>query len=303
MTYSDAAKAYAKSRAHSTHRLGCICQYCENDCLAYDAGHAAALATVAPVQPRVLTTVAKTRALLSRQVVLSVEGDAWQRSFVGEDSWYLADDDVDVKHHVLTSERLVHDHGPLTLLAPVPATTEPVVTDDDEWFETLVQTERAHQITKGYTLAHDAEHGVGHLIEHALKYVRTNPVKTAAMLRAARDLVASQATTEPVRLTADDPRWRDGAKVRGEWEDGSAVEGILAKSRTSGEWLVLYLEACTTWTSRFTAVFLLAEAPDPDAELVEAFRGEFDGLTTEQDFREVVHLLRISGYEITKAEK
>jgi len=48
--YSPAAIAYAK-REHPTHGTGCICVACENDCKAYAAGHAAALASVATVEP------------------------------------------------------------------------------------------------------------------------------------------------------------------------------------------------------------------------------------------------------------
>jgi hypothetical protein len=102
---------------------------------------------------------------------------------------------------------------------------------------------------------------------------------------------AVPAVPAPVLLTdPDDPRIKNGAMVRyvldttispGTWgHDVGCVSGWVQR------------EDCTA--------YLIAEAPDPIGDLVDAFRGEFDGLTTEQDFREVVHLLTISGYEITK---
>ena len=74
---------------------------------------------------------------------------------------------------------------------------------------------------------------------------------------------ASPPVPAPVLLTADDPRWRDGAKVRGEFADGSAVEGILLRREIRwGDPDYYYL-----YTGNLAAVSLLAEAPDPDAEL------------------------------------
>ena len=65
----------------------------------------------------------------------------------------------------------------------------------------------------------------------------------------------------PVLLTADDPRWRDGAKIRGEFADESAVEGRI---RDGVLWVALMLGGFGF--GEMTAVYLLAEAPDPDAD-------------------------------------
>ena len=68
----------------------------------------------------------------------------------------------------------------------------------------------------------------------------------------------------PILLTAGDPRWRDGAKVRGEFADGSAVEGILIRREIRwGDPDYYYL-----YTGNLAAIYLLAEAPDPDADVV-----------------------------------
>jgi len=75
-------------------------------------------------------------------------------------------------------------------------------------------------------------------------------------------LPASPPVTAPVLLTADDPRWRDGAKVRGEFADGSAVEGILIRREIRwGDPDYYYL-----YTGNLAAIYLIAEAPDPDAD-------------------------------------
>jgi len=57
----------------------------------------------------------------------------------------------------------------------------------------------------------------------------------------------------PILLTAGDPRWRDGAKVRGEFADGSAVEGIL---RDGVLWVALMLGGFSF--GEMSAVYLIA---------------------------------------------
>ena len=79
---------------------------------------------------------------------------------------------------------------------------------------------------------------------------------------------ASPPVPAPVLLTADDPRWRDGAKVRGEFEDGSAVEGIVE----GGSLAAGSQSTCGIYRNRghFAAVYLIAESPDPDADVRQA---------------------------------
>jgi hypothetical protein len=95
----------------------------------------------------------------------------------------------------------------------------------------------------------------------------------------------------PVLLTAEDPRWRDGAKVRAEFADGTAVEGVL-RLRTEA-WVVLYRNNCSSvWADEFDRVYLLAEAPDPDADRLSAvveWLGQH-GVTT-SDSRDLLTLL------------
>ena len=87
-------------------------------------------------------------------------------------------------------------------------------------------------------------------------------------------LVPASVPAEPERLTdPDDPRWRDGAKIRGEFADGSAIEGILIRREIRwGDPDYYYL-----YTGNLTAIYLLAPAPDPDADkrqaLVEIMTG------------------------------
>ncbi len=79
---------------------------------------------------------------------------------------------------------------------------------------------------------------------------------------------AEEPIPAPVLLTADDPRWKDGAKVRGEFADGTAVEGWLTR-RGSKRWAITYGDAFQ-YAECYPVIYLLAEAPaDPDAERTE----------------------------------
>lgn len=105
------------------------------------------------------------------------------------------------------------------------------------------------------------------------------------------------ATPEPVRLTPEDPRWRDGAKVRGEFEDGSAIEGIITRGyRIDGGAKVFQYSVPRSY---FTAIYLLAEAPDPDAEKRQAIAevvGSLCGVDiTDGDCGEILTGLRERG--------
>jgi len=97
--------------------------------------------------------------------------------------------------------------------------------------------------------------------------------------------------------------------VRGEFRDGSAVEGTLEMSAAEGGWWIVYLLECSTWVTEFTTVYLLAEAPDPDVEtlavlgdiaewsLPKPVAGESDG---QYWSRSVLAALRTKGYDVTK---
>jgi len=143
--HSPAAAAYAASRwvvdSNGYHEAA----------QAFDT----ALATVAPVQPRVLTTAAELDALPPRSVVVdSINGEAWQKSFVGDNTWWSADD-AEVGVLTRSSSRL-SDMGSFTLLAPAPATTEPVrLTDPDD--PRIKPGARVRQVIEGEVIdMHDA---------------------------------------------------------------------------------------------------------------------------------------------------
>ena len=110
--------------------------------------------------------------------------------------------------------------------------------------------------------------------------------------------VAPPTPQKPAWITTDDPRWRDGAKVRGEFRDGSAVEGTLEMSAAEGGdppggWWIVYLLDCSTWVTEFTTVYLLAEAPDDDEPILDALR--VDGFVDAQ-----LASLRAAGYDVVK---
>jgi hypothetical protein len=83
---------------------------------------------------------------------------------------------------------------------------------------------------------------------------------------------ASPPVPEPVLLTADDPRIRDGAKCQ--WVDGPFVIGggmvtasaVRASVRAGGA------------TSNYMTLLLIAEAPDPDADKRQAVIEVLHGL-------------------------
>lgn len=101
----------------------------------------------------------------------------------------------------------------------------------------------------------------------------------------------------PVLLTADDPRWRDGAKVRGEFEDGTAVECII---RNGVAWLGESLFGFGF--GDYARVILLAEAPDPDADLVSTLRRILDkGYVVDlAPAPQLLSAIRAAGYVVTK---
>jgi len=113
---------------------------------------------------------------------------------------------------------------------------------------------------------------------------------------------ASPPVPEPVLLTSEDPRWRDGAKVRGVFADGTAVEGWVDDSG-QGRLCVprAYIPdvaSHTWWRTRFAAVSLLAEAPDPDADVV--VRLVEVGLEDGDRARDLLTDLRAAGYDVVK---
>ena len=105
---------------------------------------------------------------------------------------------------------------------------------------------------------------------------------------------ASQPVPAPVLLTADDPRWRDGAKVRGEFADGSAAEGFV-----SGNFVNVShdINGCA-WPRRvFTAVYLIAAAPDPDADTLEVLNRAYND---QCNIGEMLDEIRAAGYDVVK---
>jgi hypothetical protein len=82
---------------------------------------------------------------------------------------------------------------------------------DPREFADAVAAERARQIEKGYTLDHDKEHGIHHLLALSAEYSRRNePVKAAAMISAAWDLLPQIITV----ITPDEIAATIAAKVR-----------------------------------------------------------------------------------------
>jgi hypothetical protein len=68
------------------------------------------------------------------------------------------------------------------------------VMDSNEW-QTAITHERTRQREKGYTPEHDTQHGIDHLLMWAQEYARRGePVKSAALIEAARELLLARSS-------------------------------------------------------------------------------------------------------------
>ena len=93
-------------------------------------------------------------------------------------------------------------------------------------------------------------------------------------------------------VAADDPRIKPGARVRLEWDDGDVAEGVVDR-----EGLVFdgqYHIHCGL------RVYLLAEAPDPDAEVWEAM-GKAAPWLADCNINEILTGLRALNFDVVKA--
>lgn len=73
----------------------------------------------------------------------------------------------------------------------------PELPTPEAWRDSIVD-ERCQQPSKGYTSDHDREHGLDHLLEWAQEYARIGePLKSAALIEAARDLHRAGEVPEP----------------------------------------------------------------------------------------------------------
>jgi len=116
---------------------------------------------------------------------------------------------------------------------------------------------------------------------------------------------ASPPIPAPVLLTADDPRWRDGAKVRGEWPDGSVCEGWLQSlTILPGKWFIKHGGCGGSVDVDHVLVYLITEVPDPDADVRDVLHDAFAAPSiAELDDDELDHVLRnvrAAGYDIVK---
>lgn len=123
----------------------------------------------------------------------------------------------------------------------------------------------------------------------------------AADWRDGYDVGLAAAMGEPV--AADDPRIKPGARVRVEFDTTNGVtahEGVVVgwDPYRNGD---VRLIAANTYVQSATRVYLLAEAPDPDAEVLKALAsviGNGDPDTHSDDF---LAALRAAGFDVVKA--
>jgi len=124
----------------------------------------------------------------------------------------------------------------------------------------------------------------------AIEWAATHPCAWSA---AGFDAGAASVTApEPVRLTdPDDPRNVAGARVR-----------IVMECTVSGE---TYADTSPAWVAGHirgvyrptVGVYLLAEAPDPDADALEALNLAYND---QCNIGEMLDALRAAGYDVTK---
>jgi len=224
-TYSPAAEAYVQSIGYTPQAI--VANFAlgadaAQVMAAFDAGHAAALASVAPVQPRVISTAAELDALPVKSAVQDRDGSFWLKLMEGaEECWLL-----DIGRDYEESAWLVQ-FGPFTLLAPVPATTEP------------------------------------------------------------------ERLTDP-----DDPRIKPGARVRLTIDYDVVDEHEVAYQYQASSLRARIRRPTVATTPDHEHWYLLAEAPDPDAELVA--RLVEVGLEDGDRARDLLTDLRSAGYDVTK---
>jgi hypothetical protein len=224
MTYSAATMAYAdahcRNAGHYRGRTDMQCGVAD----AYDAGHAAAVASdaglVEDVQPRELTTAAELDALAPEQYVVSRMKcfcKQWDHMFMRLSSKEL-----------FTAVDLIARYGPLTLLVP-----------------------------------------------------------------------AAAVPAEPERLTdPDDPRIKPGARVRLEIDYDVVDDAERAYQYQEDSLRTRLRNPTVATTPDHEHWLLLAEAPDPDADVEAALARILDSLTP----REALAALRRGGCDAVSAD-
>ena len=100
-------------------------------------------------------------------------------------------------------------------------------------------------------------------------------------------------------VTADDPRLK-GARARAEFDSANSVlayEGVVEEWDTyrNGDARLVVANVCLKSATR---VYLLAEAPDPDAEVRKALEAADEASCT---YAGMLDALRAAGYDIVKA--
>ena len=112
------------------------------------------------------------------------------------------------------------------------------------------------------------------------------------------DVGLAAAKGEPV--TADDPRIKPGARARVEFD---TANGVTAHESVVAEWDMYHngdvrLTVATAYVQGAARIYLLAEAPDPDAEVREALEAAAGDSCT---YAGMLDALRAAGYDVVKA--
>ena len=99
---------------------------------------------------------------------------------------------------------------------------------------------------------------------------------------------------------ADDPRIKPGARARVEFDSANGVtahEGVVVEwdPYRNGD---VRLTVANTYVQSATSIYLLAEAPDPDAEVLEAIGAADEASIT---YAGKLALLRAAGFDVVKA--
>lgn len=104
-------------------------------------------------------------------------------------------------------------------------------------FREQIAAERLRQTERGYDHAHDREHGVDHLLVWAQDYARQGePLKSAALIEAARELLARLPDPSRAALSAAIEAYKESARMHpGRTHMRAALRAAAAVTEQGGE--------------------------------------------------------------------
>ncbi len=150
----------------------------------------------------------------------------------------------------------------------------PELPTPEAWRDSIVD-ERCQQPSKGYTSDHDREHGLDHLLEWAQEYARIGePLKSAALIEAARDLHRAGEVPEPSADVRQVLAWIDRTLALPLYQGGELTDyadATVTALRTVRKMLDGSSRPDASWRSAEP------QGEPSDARVLEGFLGKLAG--------------------------